>query len=110
MAMPTAVPTMPDSASGLSMTPSSPMTRTFGSSSIALRSPLLRPLASVIFSVMSVSSLERLEVRRELGVLLAQLVGLLGVHHVEDVQRLRVGQRLHAVTEPGAEVVGLGRH
>ncbi len=40
----------------------------------------------------------------------AQLVGLLGVDHVEDVERLRVGQRLHAVAEPGAEVVGLAGH
>src|SRR5690349_20655546 len=128
--MPTAVPTMPDSASGLSMTrsspksfcspsvirktppslpTSSPMTRTFGSSSIARRRPMLSPLASVILSLMSVRSLEGLEVRRELVALLAQLLGQLVVHHVEDVQRRRVRQRLAALPEPGPEVVGLGR-
>src|SRR3954452_2483636 len=121
--MPTAVPTIPDSARGLSMTrsspksfcrpsvirktppslpTSSPITRTLGSASIALRSPLLSPLASVILSAMSVCSIKRLEVGRELVVLLAELVGLLGVDDVEDVQRLRVGQRLHAVAQAGA--------
>jgi len=40
--------------------------------------------------------------------LLAQLVGLLGIDPVEDVERLRIGQRLDPVAEPGTEVGGLG--
>src|SRR5688572_28788447 len=126
--MPTAVPTMPDSASGLSMTrsspksfcrpsvmrktppslpTSSPMMRTFGSSSIALRRPMLRPLASVIF-VISVGPFERVEVGGIAVALLLQLVGHLGVHVVEDAQRRRVCEFLDAGTQACAEVVGLG--
>src|SRR6185503_81526 len=120
---------MPDSASGESMTrsspksfwrpsvirktppslpTSSPMTRTLGSSSMALRRPMFRPLASVIF-VISVSSLERVEVRREACALLLELGRHLGVHVVEDAERRRVGELLHAGAQPGAQVVGLAR-
>src|ERR671921_562001 len=121
---------MPDSASGESMTrsspksfcspsvmrktppslpTSSPMSRTLGSSSIALRRPMLRPLASVIFwvSAMSVRPLEALEVAREAVTLGRELLGHLAVDVVEDAQRLRVGQRLAALAEPVAQVVGL---
>ena len=40
----------------------------------------------------------------------AQLLGLLGVHVVEHGQRLRVGQRLAALAQVVAELVGLGAH
>src|SRR5262245_39638704 len=120
---------MPDSASGESMTrsspksfwrpsvirktppslpTSSPMTRTLGSFSMALRRPMFRPLARVIL-VLSVGSLERVEVGREPVALLLELGRDLGVHMVEDAQRRGVGERLYAGTEPGAEVISLGR-
>ena len=46
----------------------------------------------------------------ELVALGRQLRGHLGVHMVEDAQRLRIGQRLAALAQPGTEVVGLGAH
>src|ERR1044072_8862823 len=119
MAMTIAAPPMPDSGSGLSMprsspksfcspsvirkTPpslptSSPIMRTFGSSSIALRRPAFRPLASVIL-VISVTRLERLEVGGQALALVAQLLGLLGVDVGEHVERLRVRQRLAALAQ-----------
>src|SRR5207237_9644864 len=121
---------MPDSASGESMTrsspksfcspsvmrktppslpTSSPMTRTLGSSSIALRRPMFRPLAKVIFWVlaMSVRPFERLEVRRVALALATQLLGLLGVDVLEHVQRLGVRQRLATLAQVVTEVVGL---
>ena len=51
---------------------------------------------------------KRLEVRREAVALGDQLVGHLGVDVVEHAQRLRVGQRLAALAQRGAELVGLG--
>src|SRR6478736_2090649 len=128
--MPTAVPTMPDSASGLSMTrsspksfcrpsvmrktppslpTSSPMSRTLSSSSMALRRPMLRPLASVIFWVLiSVGSFERLEVGGEAVALGGDLVGHLAEDVAELVERLGVGQRLAALAEVVAQLLGLG--
>src|SRR6476661_1990748 len=128
--MPTAVPTMPDSASGLSMTrsspksfcrpsvmrktppslpTSSPMSRTLSSSSMALRRPMLRPLASVIFWVLiSVGSFERLEVGGEAVALSGDLVGHLAEDVAELVERLGVGQRLAALAEVVAQLLGLG--
>src|SRR6476469_7977926 len=128
--MPTAVPTMPDSASGESMTrsspksfcrpsvmrktppslpTSSPMIRTLGSSSIALRRPMLRPLARVIFCVSAISagSFEGGEVRRVAVALLGELLGHLGVDVVEHGHRLGVLECLAALAEVDAEVVGL---
>src|SRR4051794_25831727 len=126
---------MPDSASGESMTrsspksfcrpsvmrktppslpTSSPISRTFGSSSIALRRPMLSPLASVILVAlpelsvaMSVRPLEAVEVRREAVALGDELVGDLAVDVIEDAQRLRVGHRLAALAEAVAELLGL---
>src|SRR3954454_2491656 len=108
---------MPDSARGESMTrsspksfcrpsvirktppslpTSSPMSRTFGSSSMALRRPMFRPLARVILVdlpelsvAMSVRPLEAVEVGREAVALGDELVGHLAVDVVEDAQRLR---------------------
>src|SRR5215212_4982832 len=144
--MPTAVPTMPDSASGLSMTrsspksfcrpsvirktppslpTSSPMIRTLGSSSIALRRPMLRPLASVILVISGsprncgapaeqfrgvasgTAPLERVEVLGEAVALGGELVGHLGVDVVEHAQRLGIGQRLASLPQVGAELLGL---
>ena len=51
--------------------------------------------------------LEGLEVRGEALALDAQLLGLLGVDVVEHVERLRVGQRLAALAQVVAELVGL---
>src|SRR5215217_1574182 len=106
---------MPDSANGESMTrsspksfcspsvmrktppslpTSSPMSRTLSSSSMALRRPMLRPLARVIFCVMSVGSFERLEVGGEAVALGGDLVGHLAEDVAELVQRLGVGQGL----------------
>src|SRR6478752_1970385 len=120
---------MPDSASGESMTrsspksfcrpsvirktppslpTSSPITRTFGSSSMALRSPALRPFASVIFAIsVSAFRLEGVEVRRIAGLLLGELGGLLGVHVVEHVERPRLRERLAALTQVLAQPLGL---
>src|SRR6478736_8782038 len=129
--MPTAVPTMPDSASGLSMTrsspksfcrpsvmrktppslpTSSPISRTLSSSSMALRRPMLRPLARVIFwtLLMSVGSFERLEVGGEAVALGGDLVGHLAEDVAELVQRLGVGKRLAALAEVVAQLLGLG--
>ena len=50
---------------------------------------------------------KRLEVRREALALGGQLLGHLGVHVVEHVHRLRVGQRLAALAQVVAELVGL---
>ena len=51
-----------------------------------------------------------LEVGLEAGPLLLELLGQLGVDVVEDRHRRRVGQRLAALAQPGAEVVGLRLH
>src|SRR5215210_4736298 len=119
---------MPDSASGESMTrsspksfcrpsvirktppslpTSSPMMRTLGSSSMALRRPMLRPLARVIF-VISVGPFERIEVRRVAVALGGELGRHLGIDVVEDAQRRRVGELLHALTQASAQRIGLG--
>ncbi len=129
MARPTAVPRMPDSASGESITrsspksfcrpsvirktppslpTSSPMIRTLGSSSIALRRPALSALASVTLVIaLAPSRLEGVEVGRELRLLLDQLVGLLGEDVVEDQPRVGVAQGLAALAQVRAEVGGL---
>ena len=52
-------------------------------------------------------ALERLEVGGEALALHAQLLGLLGVDVVEHVERLRVRQRLAALAQVVAELVGL---
>src|SRR5512134_2368071 len=118
---------MPDSASGVSMTrsspksfwrpsvirktppslpTSSPMTTTLGSFSIAARRPALSPFARVILA-MSVSSLERREVGR-VGLLLGgELRGLVDVHVVEDAERVGLGEGLAALAEVVAELLGL---
>src|SRR6187399_3048876 len=128
--MPTAVPTMPDSARGESMTrsspksfcspsvirktppslpTSSPMIRTFGSSSMALRSPMLSALPSVV-GAMSVTShrVEGLEIGRVRVAVLDQPGRVFDVHVVEERQRRRVGHLLRLTTDPAGELVGLG--
>src|SRR6185437_2047118 len=95
---------------------SSPMRITLASSSIALRSPLLRPLASVsVSAAISVAPLdgrvrvigETLEIGRELGALPAQLRVRVDVDVVEHRERFGVGQGQAAFADVGGELVGL---
>ncbi len=128
---------MPDSASGESITrsspksfcspsvirktppslpTSSPITRTLGSSSIARRRPALRALARVIWSVVPVDGLahRRGPPRRCRGTprkpafCAASSLGLLGEDVVEDVEDVRVGHRAAALPQVHAELLGLG--
>src|SRR4051794_36950854 len=121
-ASPTAVPMMPDSPSGVSMTrsspksfcrpsvmrktppslpTSSPMIRTRSLSSIARRRPVLSALPMVRISPMLVPSLERRRVGHEPLALGVHLGGSAGVRVVEDVQRLRVRQGQDAFAQVG---------
>src|SRR5450631_852255 len=125
--MPMAVPTMPDSASGVSMirsspksfwrfsvtrnTPpslpmSSPMMTILGSPSMARRRPALMALPIVTFA-MSVPSLEARGVGSEPGALGVDQRVLLDIDVVEHRQRLRVRHRQAAGANPCRERVGL---
>src|SRR5450759_1659332 len=122
-----AVPTMPDSASGVSMirsspksfwrfsvtrnTPpslpmSSPMMTTLGSCSMARRRPALRALPMPIFA-MSVASLEARGVGGKPGALSLDQRVLLDVDVVKHRHRLRVGHRQAALTNRERKLVGL---
>src|SRR4051812_6756536 len=134
-AMPIAVPMMPDSASGASMTRSSPksfcrpsvtrktppslpmsspMMRTLGSASMAARRPVLMPLARLICA-MSATTLravagigERLHVLGELRPLLLDQRVRVDVHVLEHVERLRVGHAQAALPDVRRQLVALG--
>src|SRR5262245_24313731 len=120
MARPTAVPMMPDSASGVSMTRSSPksfcspsvirktppslpmsspMSTTLESASMALRRPVLSALPIVSCSAMSVPPLERADVTGELLALGVHLWRALGVDVVEHDHRIGVGHGEHPLTQ-----------
>src|SRR5450631_2941194 len=122
-----AVPTMPDSASGVSMilsSPksfwrfsvtrnmppslpmSSPMTTILGSRSMARRRPALMALPMVIFD-MSVLPLEARGVGSELGALGVDQRVLLDIDVVKHRQWLRVWHRQAARANPRRERVGL---
>src|SRR3954471_9353908 len=126
--MPMAVPRMPASASGVSMTRSSPksfcrpsvtrktppslpmsspMMRTLGSDSIAARRPMLMPLPRLIF-VISVLPFKRGGIGGVLRLLLDELRSLLDVRVLEEVRQRRVGHRQAALAQPGGDLVGLG--
>src|SRR4051794_29869057 len=132
MARPTAVPTIPDSASGVSMTrsspksfcspsvtrktppslpTSSPMMRTFGSSSSARRKPSLIAFANVSDAMSALRSRigedEGIEVRRGFRALLVDQRMLLRVHLIEQFQRLRIGHVQATLAQPGGQRVGL---
>src|SRR5581483_3037512 len=121
IARPIAVPTMPDSASGVSMTrsspksfcrpsvtrntppslpTSSPMMRTFGSASIALRRPSFSALPNVIVGMSVARIREGGKVRRHLLPLLVEQRRALGINVVEQRQRVRIRQS----EAPGAQV------
>src|SRR5450631_3118261 len=122
-----AVPTMPDSASGVSMirsspksfcrfsvtrnTPpslpmSSPMMTTLGSRSMALRIPALMALPMVIFD-MSVISLKARTVGSEPGALGLDQRVVLDIDVVKHRQRLGVGHRQAALTNRYRKLIGL---
>src|SRR5450631_3668013 len=122
-----AVPTMPDSASGVSMirsspksfcrfsvtrnTPpslpmSSPMMTTLGSCSMARRRPALMDLPIVTLA-MSVLSLEARGVRSEPGALGVDQRVLLDIDVVEHRDGLRVGHRQAAGANPCGERIRL---
>src|SRR4029450_1051220 len=120
---------MPASASGVSMTrsspksfcspsvtrntppslpTSSPMIRTLGSASIALRIPMLRPLARVICAISGLLRvLERIQVGAERRTLLVDEWMGFGVHVLEHRQRCRVGHLHAALTQLRGELVAL---
>src|SRR5690348_1630802 len=121
--MPMAVPTMPDSASGVSKTrvspnlaaspsvtrktppsgpTSSPKTRTRSSSRSASRSAVFRACA-IVNAVMSVLRCGQLG--REQLPLLAQLGGGLGEDVIEQLERVRLRVGVHLVAEPGSELL-----
>src|SRR5688572_1038710 len=126
------VPMIPDSASGVSMTrsspksfwrcsvmrktpPSLPMSSpwriTLGSFSIALRRPALRALAIVVFWVAIASGplcgLEGVGVCREGRLVVGDLAVRLDVDLVEDVGHVGVGHRDGRAAYVLAELVGL---
>src|SRR5215510_3273635 len=121
---------MPASASGVSMTrsspksfcspsvtrntppslpTSSPMISTLGSASIALRIPMLRPLASVICAISGLLRvLERIEVRAERRALLIdEWVGF-GVHILEHRHRRRIGHLQAALAQFRGDLIAFG--
>src|SRR5919107_1611114 len=132
MARPIAVPTMPDSASGVSMTrlspksfcspsvtrntppslpTSSPMTRTLGSVSRARRSDSLIALARAIFSAMSLTPVcvrERRLVRGELGPLLVHQRVPVRVRVLEDGEVVRVRHGTDRFAHSFAQRLALG--
>src|SRR5688572_23807887 len=135
MARPTAVPRMPASASGVSTTRSSPksfcrpsvirktppslpmsspMRTTLASSSMALRRPRLSALPMVRVWVLISVTLSRRGVREagvvlhELGPLLLEVRGLLGVDVVEHAGQRRILHVVRAAADAGGQLVGLG--
>src|SRR5689334_172826 len=131
MARPIAVPTMPDSASGVSMTrlspksfwrpsvtrktppslpTSSPMTSTLGSDSRARRSDSLIALARAIFSAMSVVPLvgERRLVGGELGSLLVDQRMAVRIRVLEEGEVVRVRHGADRFAHSPAQRLALG--
>src|SRR5664280_722476 len=125
--MPMAVPTMPDSASGVSMirsspksfcrfsvtrnTPpslpmSSPMMTTLGSRSMARRKPAVMAVPMVTFD-MSVLPLEALGISSEPCALGFDQRVLLDIDVVEHRQRLGVGHGQATLAHRGSELMGL---
>src|SRR5436190_15016462 len=128
-----AVPMIADSASGVSMTrsspksfcrpsvtrktppslpTSSPMMRTLPSASIALRRPELSAFASVVVAERAATSAhlavgEGVEIRGEPVAFLGDDRGRLGIHLLEDLERFRVGHLDTALTDACGECVGV---